>query len=120
MLMLKTAIPILASLNAAETIEFYTKKLGFTFHSEWDGYLILSRDEVFIHLWPTTDEEIPKSTGCYINVTAVDELYALYESEEVVHPNGKLKTMPWKMRQFSILDNNGNILHFGESTAEQM
>lgn len=116
--MLKTAIPVLASLDAAKTIEFYTKKLGFTFHSDWDGYLILSRDGIFIHFWPTTDEEIPKNTGCYIHVTEVDELYALYDIEGVVHPNGKLTTMPWKMRQFSILDNNGNILHFGESTAE--
>jgi catechol 2,3-dioxygenase-like lactoylglutathione lyase family enzyme len=41
--MFKKAIPILASLNTAETIEFYTEKLGFAFHSNWDGYLIFSR-----------------------------------------------------------------------------
>lgn len=118
--MLKTAIPILASLNALQTIEFYTKKLGFTFHANWDGYLILSRDGVFIHFWPTADEAVPKSTGCYVNVTAVDDLYALYKAQDVIHPNGALKTMHWEMRQFSILDNNGNILHFGESTGKQL
>jgi catechol 2,3-dioxygenase-like lactoylglutathione lyase family enzyme len=48
--MLKHAVPILASLNADETIAFYTQKLGFTFHSNWDGYLIFSRDEIQIHL----------------------------------------------------------------------
>jgi catechol 2,3-dioxygenase-like lactoylglutathione lyase family enzyme len=114
--MLKTAIPVLASLNSAETVEFYTNKLGFTFHADWEGYLIFSRDGVFIHLWPTKDEAIPKFTGCYIQVTAVDELYALYEPQGVIHPNGPLTTKPWGMREFSILDNNGNILHFGEST----
>ncbi|MET3115155.1 catechol 2,3-dioxygenase-like lactoylglutathione lyase family enzyme [Pedobacter sp. CG_S7] len=118
--MLKTAIPILASLNALQTIEFYTKKLGFTFHDNWDGYLILSKDGVFIHFWPTQEEAIPKNTGCYVNVTSVDELYALYEAQGVIHPNGALKTMPWERRQFSILDNNGNILHFGESTGKQL
>jgi hypothetical protein len=33
-----------------------------------------------------------------------------------VHPNGKLENKPWGIRQFSILDNSGNILHFGEYT----
>lgn len=116
--MLQTAVPILASLNAEETIQFYTEKLGFTFHNNWDGYLIFSKDEIEIHLWPTIDPEVPKATGCYVRVTQVDELFALYKEQGVVHPNGSLKNMPWGMRQFSILDNSGNIIHFGESIGE--
>jgi catechol 2,3-dioxygenase-like lactoylglutathione lyase family enzyme len=112
--MLQSAIPILASLNAEETIQFYTEKLGFTLHNNWDGYLILSMDGVYIHLWPTDDPEVPKATGCYINVTEVDKLYAMYEPRGVVHPNGKLGKKYWGMTQFSILDNSGNIINFGE------
>ena len=112
--MLHTAVPILASLNAEETIKFYTQKLGFTFHNNWDGYLIFSKDEIEIHLWPTTNVEVPKATGCYVRVTQVEELFKAYKSQGVVHPNGTLETKPWGMRQFSILDNNGNIIHFGE------
>lgn len=112
--MLKHAVPILASLHADDTIAFYTQKLGFTFHSNWDGYLIFSRDEIQVHLWPTSDEEIPKNTGCYVNVTNVDLLYKEFLPLDIVHPNGKLENKPWGMRQFSILDNNGNIIHFGE------
>jgi hypothetical protein len=112
--MLKSAVPILASLSEEETVKFYTEKLGFTFHSSWEGYLILSKDKVFVHLWPCKDPEIPKATGCYINVTEIDKLYEKYEPLGVVHPNGKLEEKPWKMKQFSILDNNGNIIHFGE------
>lgn len=112
--MLKSAVPILASLNEEETKQFYTEKLGFTFYSSWDGYMILGRDKINIHLWPCKDAEIPKSSGCYINVTGVDKLYAEYEPLGVIHPNGKLQEMPWRMKQFSILDNNGNIIHFGE------
>ena len=55
-----------------------------------------------------------KTQAVYVNVTAVDELYAMYEPQGVIHPEGKLTNMPWEMRQFSILDNNGNIIHFGE------
>ncbi|MFI5161141.1 MAG: bleomycin resistance protein [Sphingobacteriales bacterium] len=112
--MLQSAVPILASLNAEETIKFYTEKLGFTFHNNWDGYLILSMDGVYIHLWPTDDPEVPKATGCYINVTEVDKLYALYEPRGLVHPNGKLEEKYWGMKQFSVLDNSGNIINFGE------
>jgi hypothetical protein len=115
--MLKSAVPILASLNEEETIKFYTEKLGFTFNSSWEGYIILSRDKINLHLWPCTDDAIPKNTGCYINVTKVDALYAEYKPLGVIHPNGELKEMPWKMKQFSILDNNGNIIHFGEELA---
>jgi hypothetical protein len=112
--MLKSAVPILASLNEQETIKFYTEKLGFTFHSSWEGYLIFSKNKVQLHLWPCNDSQIPKNTGCYINVTEIDKLYAQYQPMDVIHPNGKLEEKPWRMKQFSILDNNGNIIHFGE------
>jgi catechol 2,3-dioxygenase-like lactoylglutathione lyase family enzyme len=112
--MLKTAIPILAFLDAQETIDFYSDKLGFKLISQWDGYLIFSKDEIFVHLWETDDEEIPKSTGCYIKVTEVDALFSSYDAAGIIHPNGRLADTPWGMRQFSVLDNNGNIIHFGQ------
>ncbi|WP_461788928.1 bleomycin resistance protein [Pedobacter sp.] len=117
--MLQTAVPILASLNAEETIQFYTQEMGFTFHNNWDGYLIFSRDAIQIHLWPTSDEDVPKNTGCYVNVTEVDLLYSEYQAKNLIHPNGKLESKPWGMRQFSILDNNGNIIHFGEDISKR-
>jgi catechol 2,3-dioxygenase-like lactoylglutathione lyase family enzyme len=113
--MINYAIPILASLNAEETIKFYTEKLGFTFHNNWDGYLIFSRDGVNIHLWPTDDQSVPKNTGCYVNVSEVEKLYEELKLQGVIHHNGPLKQMAWGMKQFSILDNNGNIIHFGEN-----
>jgi catechol 2,3-dioxygenase-like lactoylglutathione lyase family enzyme len=112
--MLQSAVPILASLDDEATIKFYTEKLGFTFHSNWEGYLIFSKDGVQLHLWPCKDAEIPKATGCYINVTEVEKLYAEYEPLGVVHPKGQLEEKPWEMKQFSIEDNNGNLIHFGE------
>lgn len=113
--MLKSAVPILASLNEADTISFYTEKLGFTLNSNWDGYLIFSRDQIEIHIWPCDDKNIAKNTACYVRLTEIDELYSEYLPLGIVHPNGKLKVMPWKMKQFSILDNNGNLISFGEN-----
>lgn len=112
--MLLSAIPILASVNKRRTIAFYTEKLDFTLHADWDGYLIFNKEHISLHFWSTDDPEIPKHTGCYINVNNVEQLYRQYVPLGVVHPNGKLAEKPWGMRQFSILDNNGNIIHFGE------
>ncbi|WP_158828783.1 bleomycin resistance protein [Mucilaginibacter lacusdianchii] len=113
--MLQTAIPILASLNEAESITFYTEKLKFTLQANWTGYLILSRDDIYLHLWPCNDVYIAQSTGCYINVNDIENLYAEYEPLGIVHPNAKLEDKPWGRRQFSVLDNNGNIIHFGQA-----
>lgn len=113
-MLLQTAIPILAYIDTSETIHFYVHKLGFTFHSDWDGYLIFSKDNIQIHLWKCIDAIIPKNTGCYINVNEIDMLYSMYNKQGIIHPEGTLTNKPWNMRQFSILDNSGNIIHFGE------
>lgn len=112
--MLKRAAPILASLNAEETIAYFTEKMGFKLDANWDGYLIFSRDDIGIHHWPTSDPAVPKSTGCYVYVTEIRELFAEYEAKGIIHPNGKLERKPWGLLQFAILDNNGNIISFGE------
>ncbi|TAJ55870.1 MAG: VOC family protein [Chitinophagaceae bacterium] len=110
---LLTAAPILAFLEQQPTISFY-EKLGFTCNANWDGYLMFHRDQISIHLWRCDDENIPKNTGCYIYVDEIDALYKECSDLGIVHPNGKLETKPWKLRQFSILDNSGNIIHFGQ------
>jgi catechol 2,3-dioxygenase-like lactoylglutathione lyase family enzyme len=94
--MLKTAIPILASLNEEETVKFYTEKLGFTLNSSWDGYLLFTRDEIEIHLSPCDNPEIAKNNGCYVNVTELDKLYAEYNPTIYFIPKGILKISPGK------------------------
>lgn len=106
------AIPILAYLNKEETLQFY-QALGFVTHGDWEGYIICTREEVEIHLWKCNDPVIPRNTGCYLRVSGIDLLYAEFKLLDCVHPNGKLEDKAWGMRQFSILDNSGNILHFG-------
>jgi Glyoxalase superfamily protein len=110
---LEKAIPILAFLDLGASSAFY-RSLGFECNDKWGNYLICSRDNIEIHLWQCDDPEIPKQTGCYVRVTGVKDLYEECQKLGVVHPNGKLEDKPWGIRQFSILDNSGNIIHFGE------
>lgn len=109
------AIPILAYLDKEDTLNFY-RSLGFTCHGDWDGYIICRRDEIEIHLWKCDDPGIPKNSGCYLRVSGIDLLYAEFQPLNCIHPHGKMENKPWGMRQFSILDNSGNIIHFGSPT----
>lgn len=112
---LASAIPQLPYLDKVATLEFYEKVLDFKIMSDWDGYIITKKDAIEIHLWQSDNPEIPKNTGCYIRVNKnIDTLYAQYLPHNIMHEHGKLEVKPWNMKQFSLLDNSGNILHFGQ------
>jgi hypothetical protein len=112
---LKSAAPVLASLDMDRTMELYTGKLGFKKGWHDANYGIVSRDEIVIHFWKTDNEIFPQNTSCYVYVTGVDELHKEMEEAGVVHPNGTLEDKPWGMREFAILDTDGNMIKFGEN-----
>jgi len=47
-------------------------------------------------------------------VEGVDELYGELKETGVIHPNGPLGDKPWGLREFSALDEEGNLLRFGQ------
>lgn len=112
--MFKVSTPILASLNEGKTIAFYTEKLGFTLHENNNGYLIFTRDGVNVHLFNCNDAQACRNMGCYLYVTEIEQLYQEYQQLGLIHPNGNLKMMPWGLRQFAVVDNNGNIFYFAD------
>jgi len=112
---LKFAIPVLASLNIDKTVTFYKEKLGFDKIGWKDkNYAVIGRDKVEIHFWKCNNKIHPENTSCYIQVEEVDELYEEMKITGVVHPNGPLQNQPWGMREFAILDQDGNMIKFGQ------
>lgn len=112
---LKFAIPVLASLNIDKTVTFYKEKLGFNKIGWKDkNYAVIGRDKVEIHFWKCNNKIHPENTSCYIHVEDVDELYDEMKTAGVVHPNGPLQNQPWGMREFAILDKDGNMIKFGQ------
>jgi hypothetical protein len=73
---------------------------------------MVSRDSVDIHFWLTTDPAIPKLTGCRVNVEGIDKLYEEFRILDIIHPDDPLSDKPWGLREFSILDVDGNLLTF--------
>ncbi len=108
---LKAAIPKLASLDIERSLAFY-ERLGFQRSGSYPGYGIVKRDEIHLHFWLCSDARIPKETGCRIEVEGIDELFKEFSAYGVIHPNGRLEEKPWSVREFSILDTDGNLLTF--------
>lgn len=112
--MLAKTFPVLASLDIAKTVLFYEEKLGFRKTWEDENYAIVLRDNIGIHFWHCDNQIFPENTSCYIEVTEINKLYEEYKIVEIIHPNGKIENKPWGMREFAILDLDGNMIKFGE------
>ena len=93
------------------------EKLGFEAGSRYPDYAICARDGIQVHFWLTEDTDIPKATSCRIDVEGIDALYEEMGTAGVVHPNGPLRNQPWGMREFAVLDGDGNLIKFGERTS---
>ena len=109
-----SAIPKLASLDIAKSLSFF-ERLGFISKFSSSTYGVAERDGVVIHFWLCSDARIPSETGCRITVVGIDELFETYARLNIVHSNGSLETKPWGVREFSILDVDGNLVTFQQA-----
>lgn len=113
--MIKKSIPQLPSLNLLRSKEFYEKNLGFKTLKQYDDIFLLEKDGFELHLWLCDDPSIPQNSSVYYHVDSIDLLYADYNQKGIVHKNAHLMDKPWGMREFYVLDLDGNLLKFGQS-----
>lgn len=119
-----TAIPILPSRSLSDTVAFY-QRLGFEggVHSHGD-YAILTRGTVELHFF-THRELIPaaSSAGCYIRVADVDTVYRAFDSAGLprsgIPRRDVVQDKPWGLREFAIVDPDGNLVRIGQVIARQ-
>jgi hypothetical protein len=107
--------PILPASNTELTKLFYEDKLNFE-SSYFDNYLVVSKWNIEIYFFEHRDKASFRNSSCFIWVSNIEDLYAKFSSLELIHPAGRLEEKNSRMKTFSILDNNGHILKFGEST----
>lgn len=112
------AAPVLPALNMQQTLDYYIAMLGFSVIAQYDGYALIERDGVELHFFESDDEDLARSSGCYIRVGNIQQLYSEYTRSNVnlVIP---LEAKPWGMNEFSVIDVNGNLLRFGERLVEE-
>lgn len=114
------AIPILPSRSLGYSVDFY-KRLGFTggIHEFNSDYAILRRGEVELHFF-THSRLVPSesSAGCYIRVLDVDSIYRSFSSQQLPRSGiprmELLEDKPWGLREFAIVDPDGNLLRIGQ------
>ena len=114
------AIPTLPCRSVAAAVAFY-KRLGFEggAHEHNGDYAILRRGAVELHFF-THKELVPadSSAGCYIRVLDVESVYRSFSSSQLPRAGiprmDTLEDKPWGLREFAVVDPDGNLLRIGQ------
>ena len=109
---------MLSTKQLRETVDFYTKVLGFdcpNFVEEW-GWAALNFGEVeLMFALPNAHLPFDKPTltgSLYFNVENADEVWEKVKGmTKVCYP---IEDFEYGMREFGVFDNNGYLLQFGE------
>lgn len=115
------AIPILPCKSIDDTVAFY-KILGFE-AKIWGApnhYAILTRDTVELHFFTQLDlDPANSSAGCYIRMQNVDDTHRAFLSANLsqvgIPRMDRIEDKPWGMREFAIVDPNGNLIRIGQA-----
>ena len=128
---LKYLSPILWTKDLDQTISFYETVLGFKKQTRYPDFVSLVRDNVelmFVHPVdqpedckdPNKQEEFfpkPNLTGSiYITTEKVDELWEFVKDKSTIEST--IADREYMMRDFSIRDNNGYEIVFGENISK--
>ena len=113
------AIPILPSRSLNDTLAFF-KRLGFDGRIHTHGnYAILTRGAVELHFFIHRELRPEQSSaGCYIRVSDVENFYQAFASAKLPRKGrprqDALEDKPWGMREFAIVDPDGNLIRIGQ------
>jgi catechol 2,3-dioxygenase-like lactoylglutathione lyase family enzyme len=117
---LQEVSPILWTKSIEETTRFYTEVLGFTAQSHFPDFVTLIAGEakiMFIVPTGVVFDESQLTGSIYFFIDGVDALW------EAVKEKAKIKTgicdREYLMRDFSVFDNNGYEIVFGEDISRR-
>lgn len=129
---LKHLSPVLWTKNLEETTSFYENVLGFTSRSNFPNFVSLSNGDVQIMFVVPTEEPDdckdvndkepfflkPKMTGdLYVFTDNVDGLWESVQGKATI--KSPIADREYFMRDFSIWDNNGYELCFGQDISKK-
>ena len=111
--MFDRAIPVLASLEIATSLNFF-HKLGFETRNFGNhNYGIAIRERIEIHFWLCTDKHVAENTSCYVRVNDIHALHADFAKRIDV---GDVVETPWGMDELYVYDPSGSLVKFGQAT----
>ncbi len=109
----RKALPQMPLDDVLKGVDYYRDCLGFEINHQQGDLAVMFRDDVVVLLIARTDRH--KGIGsCYIYINSADDLHAellargaRVEGEPISHP--------WGLRDFAVLDLEGNQIWFGET-----
>lgn len=110
-------IPTLPSRSLPATMAVY-QRLGFNGELIGDRYAILLRGPIELHFFSYPDLKPQECyAGCYVRLQDVDALHTELATTQLP-PHGiprseRVADKPWGMREFALIDADGNLLKFG-------
>jgi catechol 2,3-dioxygenase-like lactoylglutathione lyase family enzyme len=115
---IEKACPMLPSADLARSVDYYDNKLGFARRALSDGHAVVERDGAEIHFWPCKDQNIAKNSSAYLRVRDIEAVHASMsgaaDGGRITEPQDR----EWGMREFYVIDPDGNLLRFGQPVAE--
>lgn len=115
--MLTAINPKLPMRNKSITRNYYVNQLGFQEIGDYEGYLMVQRDNIEIHFFEFPELDPKENYGqVYIRTNDIEAVYkSMIENKTEIHPNGSIQTKPWGQKEFSLLDPDNNLLTFGQN-----
>lgn len=113
------AIPILPSRSLNDTLTFF-RRLGFDGVILGHGdFAILTRGTVELHFFTHRELRPAESFSmCYIRVSDVETIHREFAlaglPQQGIPRQDALEVKPWGMREFAIVDPDGNLLRIGQ------
>jgi uncharacterized glyoxalase superfamily protein PhnB len=113
---LNQLVPVLWTNDLDQTIAFYEQILGFECVNRIEGWAALKKDSVELMVsLPNAHEakdKIQFTGSFYFRPDSVEEFWQrLKDKATIVYP---IEDFDYGMREFTVRDNNGYILQFGQ------
>lgn len=111
--MLRKALPELPCNGVAAAVAYYRDVLGFHINYQQDDLGVMDRDEITVLLIART----PRHTGigsAYFYIENADALHAELTAKGA-NVRGEPISHPWGLRDFTVVDAEGNELRFGQT-----
>lgn len=114
---LKAVTPRLPVRDVDEALTFYVEKLGFDLGWKWGTpttHANVCRDSISFDLIALPSERCGPALA-YVQLSGIDAYFAELRARRV--DIGDIGDRPYGMRDFEVVDTNGNRIAFGEPTA---
>lgn len=110
-----SSVPIIPARDVVASTAWYRDALDYEVVRAQSDYGIVGREGSWIHLYgPSGIAPEDSDAMIRVGVEGIDDLHAACLAKGIVHPNGRLGRRPWGLREFAVLDLDGNLVTFFE------